>query len=157
MKAKTKKAKKTVAKKREYYFSFDFYVSGREMASLDIDGKKREPKKNKKTGKVRRQRGYFITLEVKSTSKQGAAQKIRNRIAKMADVQNVPDFHYSEVKRGLAVLVSDGHTTVRMCKFKRPGVEAKVEAPAANEADHQNVIDLHAAAMRRRSGGCMSY
>jgi hypothetical protein len=164
-KAKSKKAA-APAKRRQYYFSFNFYVSGREIACLDIDGKKREPKKNRKNGKPRRQRGYFITIEVKAVSKQGAAQKIRNRITKMPDVQNVPEFHFSQVTKGLAVLESGGHNRVEMCEFARPGVQKPkaVRKPkptkkeqVVEQLETAKVIDLHAAAMRRRSGGCMSY
>lgn len=71
--------------------------------------------------------------------------------------------------RGLAVLESDGHNSVRLCKFKRPGVEAKPEprempqlledAENSGEAA-SNVVDIrHAyeAALRRRSGNCSSF
>lgn len=81
---------------RKYHYHFQFRVGGKK-------------------------RGYDCNVEVKASSQKGAAQKIRNRIKSMPDVANVPDFHFSEVKRGLPVLASEGHTKATFAKFKRPG------------------------------------
>lgn len=87
-------------KARQYNYSFTFTV--------------RTPRTAKRPAA-----SYTVTVEAKSVSQRGAAQKIRKQIAAMPDGAHCPPFHYSEVRVGLPALNSTGHHSADYCEFKR--------------------------------------
>ena len=64
--------------------------------------------------------GYMCHIEVAASSQKGAAIKVRNRIAAMPDVVEVPKFHFSEVSCGLPILASAGHDDIGYNTRTRP-------------------------------------
>lgn len=67
-----------------------------------------------------KKRGYDANVEVQATSQKSAANKVRQRIKAMGDVDESFKVHFSEVCKGLPVLVSDGHDEIGFNKLTRP-------------------------------------